>query len=79
MDAQKNKMNSEVRTEMYYDWNEINYRWGLPFKKFGSQMIFTVDHPFEPTYKPEMMENGQVRILVNYDLIPLAEYLERNR
>lgn len=79
MDAEKNKMNSEVRTEMYYDWNEINYRWGLPFKKFGDQMIFTVDHPFEPKYKPEMMENGQVRILVNYDLIPLSSYLERNK
>ena len=79
MDYQKNQMNSEVRTEMYYDWNEINYRWGLPFKKFGDQMIFTNDHPLEVKYTPQMMDNGQVRILVDYDLIPLAEYLERSR
>ena len=79
MDHQKNLMNTEVRTEMYYDWNEINYRWGLPFKKFGDQMIFTVEHPLEVRYTPEMMDNGQVRILVNYDLIPLSEYLDKSR
>lgn len=79
MDHQVNEMNREVRTEMYFDWNEINYRWGLPFKKFGSEHIFTADEPLEVRYKPELMDNGQVRILVNYDLIPLSEYLERGR
>lgn len=79
MDHQKNLMNTEVRTEMYYDWNEINYRWGLPFKKFGDQLIFTNDSPLEVRYTPKMMDNGQVVILVDYDLIPLSEYLERSR
>lgn len=79
MDHQKNLMNTEVRTEMYYDWNEINYRWGLPFKKFGNQMIFTVDEPLEVRYTPKMMDNGQVVILVDYNLIPLSEYMERSR
>lgn len=79
MDHQVNMMNKEVRTEMYYDWNEINYRWGLPYKKFGSEHIFTPEEPLEVNYTPEIMDNGQVRILVNYDLIPLSEYLERNR
>lgn len=79
MDHQVNMMNKEVRTEMYYDWNEINYRWGLPFKKFGSEHVFTADEPLEIRYKPELMDNGQVRILVNYDLIPLSEYLDKSR
>lgn len=79
MDKQVNDMNREVRTEMYFDWNEINYRWGLPYKKFGSEHIFTPDDPLEVRYKPEFMDNGQVRILVNYELIPLSEWKERNR
>ena len=79
MDKQVNDLNREVRTEMYFDWNELNYRWGLPFKKFGSEHIFTPDDPLEVTYTPKMMDNGQVKILVNYNLIPLSEYKERNR
>ena len=69
MDKQVNDLNREVRTEMYFDWNELRYRWGLPYKKYGSELIFDVDHPLEVRYAPELMENGQVRILVNYDLI----------
>lgn len=65
-----NDLNFEVRTEMEFDWNELNYRWGLPYKKYGSELIFDVDHPLDVRYTPEMMDNGQVRILVNYDLIP---------
>ena len=72
-----NDLNFEVRSEMMFDWNEINYRWGLPFKKFGNEHVFDVDHPLNVTYVPEMMENGQVRIIVDYDLIPLSEYLRR--
>ena len=79
MDKQVNDLNREVRTEMYFDWNELNYRWGLPFKKFGGEHIFTPDDPLEVTYTPKMMDNGQVKILVNYNLIPLSEYKERNR
>ena len=79
MNHQVNLMNAEVRTEMYYDWNELNYRWGLPLKKYGGDRIFTADEPLEVRYTPEIMDNGQVRILVNYDLISLSEYLDRNR
>ena len=75
--TQMNDMNADVMTEMYYDWNEINYRWGLPYKKFGKEHVFTSYHLFKPTFVPEMMENGQVRILVDYDLIPFSEYESR--
>ena len=70
MDKQVNDLNREVRSEMYFDWNELRYRWGLPFKKYGSELIFDVDRPLEVRYEPELMDNGQVRILVNYDLYP---------
>lgn len=70
MDKQVNDLNREVRTEMYFDWNELRYRWGLPFKKYGSELIFDVDRPLEVHYEPELIENGQVRILINYDLYP---------
>lgn len=73
MDKQVNDLNREVRTEMYFDWNELRYRWGLPFKKYGSELIFDVDRPLEVRYEPELMDNGQVRILVNYDLYPKEE------
>lgn len=79
MDKQVNDMNREVRSEMYFDWNELNYRWGLPYKQFGSEHIFTADDPLEVRYVPEIMDNGQVRINVHYDLIPLSEYKKRNR
>ena len=69
-----NDLNSEVRTEMYFDWNEIYYRWGLPMRKYGNEMIFDVDHPLELKLDPEMMENGQVRILLDYELLPKCTY-----
>lgn len=69
-----NDLNAEVRTEMYFDWNEIYYRWGLPMRKYGSEMIFDVDHPLELRLDPEMMENGQVRILLDYELLPKCTY-----
>lgn len=68
--AQVNDLNYEVRSEMEFDWNELSYRWGLPFKKYGSEMIFDVDHPLEVSFLPEMMEDGRVRILLDYNLIP---------
>lgn len=80
LDKKVNELNNgKLRLEMYLDWNELNYAWGLPRKKFGGELVFTVDNPLEVRYTPEIMENGQVRILVNYDLIPLSEYLERSR
>ena len=69
-----NDLNAEVRTEMYFDWNEIYYRWGLPMRKYGNEMIFDVDHPLELRLDPEMMENGQVRILLDYELLPKCTY-----
>lgn len=68
--SQVNDLNHEVRTEMEFDWNELCYRWGLPYKKYGSELIFDVNRPLEVRYVPEMMENGQVRILVDYELYP---------
>ena len=72
--AQVNELNYEVRSEMYFDWNEILYRWGLPMRKYGSELIFDVDHPLEIRLTPEMMENGQVRILLDYELQPKCTY-----
>ena len=69
-----NDLNNEVRTEMYFNWNEIYYRWGLPMRKYGTEMIFDVDHPLELKLDPEMMENGQVRILLDYNLFPKSTY-----
>ena len=75
--SQVNDMNFEVRTEMFFDWNEIYYRWGLPYVKYGSEMIFDVDRPLDLRMVPEMMENGQVRILLDYDLYPKSSYDRR--
>lgn len=66
----ENDINREVRTEMYYDWNEILYRIGEPYKEYGDTLIIDVDHPLEFKPVPEIMENGQVRILLNYKLYP---------
>lgn len=65
-----NDINYELRSEMIFDWNELYYRWGLPARKYGSEMIFDVDHPLEPRFVPEMMEDGQVRINIDYELYP---------
>ena len=72
--AQVNSLNHDVRTEMYFDWNEIYYRWGLPYTKYGSEMIFDVDRPLELRLVPELMDGGQVRILVDYDLYPKSSF-----
>ena len=65
-----NDLNHELLSEMEFDWNELYYRWGLPHKKYGSEMIFDIDRPLDLKLEPELMENGQVRILVDYDLYP---------
>ena len=75
--TQVNDLNREVRTEMYFDWNEIMYRWGLPAMRFGEDRIFTNEHPFNPDFVPEIMENGQTRIIISYDLIPRSAYFAR--
>ena len=68
--AQVNEMNKSVFSEMEYDWNEIMYRWGLPYMKYGSDRVFTPEHLFDPKFVPDLMDNGQVRIIISYDLIP---------
>lgn len=75
--AVRNDLNYEVMSEMYFDWNEILYRWGLPYFKYGCDRIMTYEHPFDPRFVPEMMENGQVRIVISYDLIPADKFKER--
>ncbi len=76
--AQVNAMNHDVRTEMWYDWNEIYYRWGLPRKPMdGSEMIFDVDRPLEISIVPQLMENGQIRLLTDYKLYPKSTYRQR--
>ena len=77
MDAQTNAMNHDVMTEMYYDGNEIMYRWGLPMDKRNSEWVFTCEDLFEPHYEAQLMDNGQVRVNVDYNLIPFSEYKER--
>lgn len=74
----KNDLNDEILSgEMYYDWNEIMYRWGLPCMTYGKDRLITTEHLFKPRFVPEMMENGQVRIVISYDLVPASEYFER--
>ena len=73
--AQVNQMNEEVLGgEMYYDWNEIYYRWGLPMKKHGTEMIFDTTRLLRVSITPEVMDNGQVRLLLDYDLYPKSTF-----
>ena len=67
----ENDINREVRSEMYFDWNEILYRLGQPYKEYGDTLIVDVDHPLEFKTVPEIMENGQVRIILDYKLYPV--------
>lgn len=79
LDAQTNAMNRDVLTEGYFDGNEIMYRWGLPMNKLYSEWVFTATEMFEPKFSSELMENGQVRVNIDYQLIPLSEYMKRGR
>ena len=72
-----NDLNREVMSEMEFDWNELMYRWSLPRMKYGSDRVITPDYPLDVRYVPEMMENGQVRIVVSYDLAPRNEVYRR--
>lgn len=76
----KNDMNSEILNgEMYYDWNEIMYRWNLPYMTYGKDRLITSEHLFDPRFVPEMMENGQVRIVISYNLVLASEYFDKER
>ena len=70
-----NDLNTRVRTEMYFDWNDLYYAIDLPRKPMdGTEMIFDVDRPFSWSFTPQLMENGQVRILWDYELYPKSTY-----
>ena len=75
----RNDINDEVRTEMYFDWNEIMYRWKLPYLTYGCDRLVTSEFKFDPKFVPEMMENGQVRIVISYNLLPASEYFSKER
>ena len=79
LDAQTNAMNHDVMTEMFYDGNEIMYRWGLPFDSRNSEWIFTAEDMFEPHYEAKLMDNGQVRVNIDYELISMSEWKKRGR
>lgn len=66
----ENDINRDIMTEMYFDWNEILYRIGQPYKEYGDTLIVDIDHPLEFKPVPEIMENGQVRIVLTYKLYP---------
>ena len=72
--TQFNNLNYEVRSEMMFDRNEINYRLGLPMDKFGSEYIFDVDRPLRPSIIPEIMDNGEIRVILDYELYPKSTY-----
>ena len=76
--TQVNSINAEILGgEMYYDWNEIMYRWGLPQIEYGCDRLITTSHLFDPKFTPEMMDNGQVRIIISYKLLPASEYFRK--
>ena len=79
LDAQTNAMNRDVLTEGYFDGNEIMYRWGLPMNKLYSEWVFTATEMFEPKFSSELMDNGQVRVNIDYQLVPMSEFLKRGR
>lgn len=74
-----NDLNSKMigGSEPYLDYNDIRSAWGLPWYKLGSEMIVTPERQLELHFDPELMENGDVRINVDYELYPKSEMLRR--
>ena len=75
--AVRNSLNHDLLSEMYFDWNEIRYRIGLPKAKYGDDRIVTIESPWDPhfAYDNEYLnETGQVRVNMTYNLIPKSEY-----
>ena len=74
-----NKINERlfVGHEPYIDQNEILIDWGLPTKKYGNEMVVTPEYPLtiSITPDPQRMDNGDVRILLDYELYPKSEVL----
>ena len=77
--AQQNELNSRMISgyEPYLDYNDIRSAWGLPWFKLGSEMIVTPERQLSLHFDPEMMENGEVRINLDYELYPKSEVLNR--
>ena len=76
-----NKINEQlfVGHEPYFDENEIRLEWGLPMKKGGSEWVVTPEHPLLIHIDPDpmRMENGDVRILFDYEMYPKVQVLGR--
>lgn len=75
----KNEINDRLLSghEPYIDQNEIRAEWGLPWKKFGTENVVTPEHLLQINITPELMENGEVRLLLDYELYPKSEVLRR--
>ena len=76
----RNDINYELMSELYYDWNEIRYRIGLPMTKYGSDRIVTAEHPWKPEFSFDdsyLAETGNVKVIMTYDMIPKSEYQMR--
>ena len=67
-------------SELYFDWNEIRYRLGMPLSKYGSDRIVTAENPWKPEFSFDdeyLAETGQIKVIMSYDLMPKSEYYER--
>ena len=76
----RNDLNYELMSELYFDWNEIRYRLGMPMTKYGSDRIVTAENPWKPEFSFDdeyLAETGQVKVIMTYDLIPKSEYYAR--
>lgn len=75
----RNELNDRLLAghEPYIDQNEIRAEWGLPWKKFGTENVITPERLLELNITPELMENGEVRLLLDYELYPKSEVLRR--
>ena len=76
-----NKINERLFSghEPYIDLNEILLDWGLPTIRGGDEFVVTPERPLviHITPDPERMENGDVRILFDYEVYPKTEALGR--
>lgn len=51
-----------------YRQNEILAEIGLPGTKYGMERGINATHKLDPHFNPELMENGDVRIVLDYEL-----------
>ena len=60
-----------------FDWNYIRISFGIPIDDDGNFSGVNVDHMLELTFSPELMDNGDVRVNMNYRTWPLTELRRR--